>query len=82
MKTLPMRPARPDAAAPADMFRETLQAILAPRHALLALGCRIDRAKRDVACGESFIDQVGRPGLPPPADGGAAHPQALEGAFG
>ena len=27
METLPMRPAKPDAAAQADMFRETLEAM-------------------------------------------------------
>jgi IS5 family transposase len=64
METLPMRPAKPDAAAQADMFRETLEAILDPRHELLELGRRIDWAKLDAACGETFIDQVGRPGLP------------------
>ena len=31
METLPMRPAKPDAAAQSDMFRETLDAILDPR---------------------------------------------------
>ena len=30
-----MRPAKPDAAAQADMFRETLEAILDPGHELL-----------------------------------------------
>lgn len=59
-----MRPAKPDAAAQADMFRETLEAILDPRHELLELGRRIDWAKLDAACGETFVDQVGRPGLP------------------
>ena len=59
-----MRPAKPDAAAQPDMFREALEAILAPRHALLELGRRIDWAKLEAACGETFVDQVGRPGLP------------------
>jgi IS5 family transposase len=59
-----MRPAKPDAAAQSDMFRETLEAILDPRHELLELGRRIDWAKLDAACGETFVDQVGRPGLP------------------
>ena len=59
-----MRPAKPDTAAQADMFRETLEAILDPRHELLELGRRIDWAKLDAACGETFVDQMGRPGLP------------------
>ena len=59
-----MRPAKPDAAAQSDMFRETLDAILDPRHELLELGRRIDWAQLDAACGETFVDQVGRPGLP------------------
>ena len=64
METPPMRPAKPDAAAQPDMFRETLEAILDPRHELPELGRRIDRAKLDAVCGETFVDQVGRPGLP------------------
>ena len=59
-----MRPAKLDAAVQPDMFRETLEAILDPRHALLELGRRIDWEKLDAACGATFIDQVGRPGLP------------------
>ena len=59
-----MRPAKPDAAAQSDMFRETLEAILDPRHELPEPGRRIDRAKLDAACGETYLDQVGRPGLP------------------
>ena len=43
------------------MFRETLEAILDPRcdprRELLALGRRIDWAKLDAACGETFVDQ-------------------------
>ncbi len=64
METPPMRPAKPDAAAQPDMFRETLEAILDPRHELPELGRRIDWAKLDAVCGETFVDQVGRPGLP------------------
>ena len=59
-----MRPAKPDAAAQPDMFRETLEAILDPRHELLELGRRIDWTKLDAVCGEAFVEQVGRPGLP------------------
>jgi transposase, IS5 family len=59
-----MRPTKPDAAAQPDMFRETLEAILDHRHALLELGRRLDWSKLDAACGETFVDQVGRPGLP------------------
>ena len=59
-----MRPAKRDAAVQPDMFRETLEAILDPRHALPELGRRIDWEKLDAACGATFIDQVGRPGLP------------------
>ena len=58
-----MRPAKPDAAAQPDMFRETLEAILDPRHEVLELGRRIDWVKLDEACGETFVDHVGRPGL-------------------
>jgi transposase, IS5 family len=64
METVPMRPAKPDHAEQADMFRETLEAILDPRHELLELGRRIDWAGLDAVCGETFVDQVGRPGLP------------------
>ena len=59
-----MRPSKPDAAAQSDMFRETLEAILDPRHELLELGRRIDWTQLDAVCGETFVDQVGRPGLP------------------
>ncbi len=59
-----MRPAKPAAAVQPDMFRETLEAILDPKHALLELGRRIDWEKLDAACGATFIDQAGRPGLP------------------
>jgi Transposase domain (DUF772). len=59
-----MRHAKPDAAAQSDMFRETLEAILDLRHELLELSRRIDWAKLDAACGQTFVDQVGRPGLP------------------
>ena len=59
-----MRPAEPDAAVRPDMFRETLEAILDPKHALPEPGRRIDREKLDAACGATFIDQVGRPGPP------------------
>ena len=59
-----MRPAKTDPAEQPDMFRETLEAILDPRHELLELGRRIDWAALDAVCGATFVDQVGRPGLP------------------
>ena len=65
-----MRPAKPDAAAQSDMFRETLEAILYARHELLELGRRIDWARLDRACGETFVDRVGRPDLPTRLMGG------------
>jgi transposase, IS5 family len=80
METVPMRPAKPDHAEQPDMFRETLEAILDPRHELLELGRRIDWAGLDAVCGETFVDQVGRPAHA--ADGGAAHPQARQGPLG
>ena len=46
------------------MFRETLETILDPRRELLAPGRCIDWAKLDAACGETFVDQVGRPRPP------------------
>jgi hypothetical protein len=52
METLPMRPAKPDHAEQPDMFRETLEAILDPRHELLELGRRIDWAALDAVSGE------------------------------
>jgi transposase, IS5 family len=64
METVPMRPAKTDPAEQPDMFRETLEAILDPRHELLELGRRIDWAALDAVCGATFVDQVGRPGLP------------------
>ena len=48
-----MRPAKPEAAAQPDMFRETLEAILDPRHELPELGRRIDWAK-GVALRQSY----------------------------
>jgi transposase, IS5 family len=64
METVPMRPAKPDHSEQPDMFRETLEAILDPWHEVLQLGRRIDWAGLDAVCGETFVDQVGRPGLP------------------
>jgi IS5 family transposase len=49
-----MRPAKPDAAAQSDMFRETLEAILDPRHELLELGRRIDWTKLDTRINRVF----------------------------
>jgi len=59
-----MRPSKPDTSSQSDMVRESLEAILDPRHELPELGRRIDSAKLDGVCGETFTDGVGRPGLP------------------
>ena len=59
-----MRPSKPDTSSQSDMFRETLEAILDPRHELLELGRRIDWDRLEGVCGETFTDGVGRPGLP------------------
>ena len=59
-----MRPKTPDATEQPDMFRETLEAILDPRHALLELARWIDWGRIEAVCGETFVPDVGRPGLP------------------
>ena len=59
-----MRPSKPDASSQSDMVRETIEAILDPRHELLELGRRIDRDRLEGVCGEIFVDGLGRPGLP------------------
>lgn len=59
-----MRPKTLDATEQTDMFRETLDAILNPRHPLLVLAGRIDWARIETVCGETFVPDVGRPGLP------------------
>ena len=59
-----MRPTTPDTTEQRDMFRETLEAILNPRHELLELARRIDWERIEAVCGETFVPDVGRPGLP------------------
>jgi hypothetical protein len=59
-----MRPKTPDATEQPDMFRGTLEAILNPRHELLELARRIDWERIEAVCGEAFVPDVGRPGLP------------------
>ena len=46
------------------MFRESLEAILDPRHELLRLAARIDWDRLDALYGATFVEHVGRPGLP------------------
>lgn len=59
-----MRPKTPETTEQPDMFRETLEAILNPRHELLVLARQIDWERIDEVCGETFVADVGRPGLP------------------
>lgn len=59
-----MRPRKPDPTPQSDMFRESLEAILDPRHELLRLAARIDWDRLDALYGATFVEQVGRPGLP------------------
>ncbi|WP_275569737.1 hypothetical protein [Psychromarinibacter sediminicola] len=47
-----------------DMFRETLEMILNPRHELLELARCIEWTRIEAVCGESFVADFGRPGLP------------------
>jgi IS5 family transposase len=46
------------------MFRESLEALLDPRHELLRLAARIDWDRLDALYGATFVERVGRPGLP------------------
>jgi len=59
-----MRPRKPDPTPQSDMFRESLEAILDPRHELLRLAARIDWDRLDALYGATFVEHVGRPGLP------------------
>jgi transposase, IS5 family len=59
-----MRPRKPDPIPQSDMFRESLEAILDPRHELLRLAARIDWDRLDALYGATFVEHVGRPGLP------------------
>lgn len=59
-----MRPRKPDPTPQSDMFRESLAAILDPRHELLRLSARIDWDRLDALYGATFVEHVGRPGLP------------------
>lgn len=59
-----MRPRKPDATPQPDLFRESLAAILDPRHELLQLARRIDWERLDALYGATFVEHVGRPGLP------------------
>lgn len=59
-----MRPRKPDPTPQSDMFRESLGAILDPRHELLRLAARIDWDRLDAVYGATFVEHVGRPGLP------------------
>lgn len=59
-----MRPRKPDPTPQSDMFRESLAAILDSRHELLRLAARIDWDRLDALYGATFVEHVGRPGLP------------------
>jgi IS5 family transposase len=59
-----MRPRKPASTPQPDLFRETLEAILDPRHELLRLARAIDWERLDALYGATFVDHVGRPGLP------------------
>ncbi len=59
-----MRPRKPDPTPQSDMFRESLAAILDPRHELLRLAARIDWDRLDALYGATFVEHLGRPGLP------------------
>lgn len=59
-----MRPQTPETAEQPDMVRETLEAIPNPRHELLVLARQIEWDRIDAVCGETFVPDVGRPGLP------------------
>lgn len=59
-----MRPHRPDTKPQSDLFRESLAAILNPRHELLVLSSRIDWESLEERFGATFVEDVGRPGLP------------------
>lgn len=59
-----MRSRKPDPTSQSDMFRESLEAILDPQHELLRLAARIDWDRLDALDGATFVEHVGRPGLP------------------
>ena len=59
-----MRPRKPDPTPQTDLFRESLAAILDPLHELLQLAARIDWDRLDALYGATFVEHVGRPGLP------------------
>jgi len=59
-----MRPHRPETKPQSDLFRESLATILNPRHELLVLASRIDWDGLEERFGATFVDDVGRPGLP------------------
>lgn len=59
-----MRPRTPDPTPQSDMFRESLAAILDPRHELLRLAAGINWDRLDALYGATFVEHVGRPGLP------------------
>ena len=59
-----MRPRKPASTPQPDLFREALEALLDPRHELLRLARAIDWERLDTLYGATFVDHVGRPGLP------------------
>ena len=59
-----MRPRKPDPTLQTYMFRESLAAILDRRHELLQLADRIDWDRLDALYGTTFVEHLGRPGLP------------------
>jgi len=59
-----MRPHRPETRSQSDLFRESLAAILNPRHELLVLASHVDWESLEERFGAIFVDDVSRPGLP------------------
>lgn len=57
-------PIKPDPTPQSDMFRESLETILDLRHELLRRAAHIDWERLDALCGATFVEHVGRPGLP------------------
>jgi len=57
-----MRPRKPDLTPQSDMFRESLAAILDPRHELLPLATRIDWDRLDALYGGTCLEHGSRHG--------------------
>lgn len=55
-----MRARKPDPTPQSDIFRESLAAILDPRHELLRVAACIDWDRLDALYGATFVEHVGR----------------------